>query len=316
MSVKIDMYGSRVLRDVFRHMGRGKYEINRCISNIPATTLYETPVSYGNAEFEKLPFSDYEKKMLKIQCRKNVVSLLKKSEADVLLLDFADEFMERMIFEETKGLAQQVAMMEGKEAVYEKWVRRKGVTIMETVSPIEQGIDVIEEKIKRFAENLIQSETNPDGYPGKNIIVLETLYTADILGNDGNLHSHDEKYRLHEYNEWLRRLYMIFYKYCQDCRVIKLPEFVHSTENHIRGVHPLHYMENTYDYFVKAVDVINGYSQINTVENLYKEQSLVNKLQTRVVNSSMMYGLKGQVNHLSKEVEELKKLLQEKETSN
>lgn len=316
MAVKIDMYGSRVLRDVFRHMGSGKYEINRCISNIPITTLYEEPISFNNTDFEKFPLNNYEKKMLKLQFRKNVVGLLKKSEADVLLLDFADEYMERLILSGGEGWEQQVAMMEGKETTYEKWFRQKGFMITDIVSPIEQEMDVVEDKIKQFARSLIQSKENPTGYQEKNIIVLETLYSADILGNDGNLHRHEEKYRLHEYNEWLRKIYMIFYKYCQDCKVIKLPDFVHSTENHIRGVHPLHYMENTYEYFAKAVDVLNGYSQINTVDNLYKEQSLMNKLQTRVVNSSMMYGLKGQINSLNKEVTELKKLLQEKETNN
>lgn len=309
MAVKIDIFGSCVCRDVFRHVAPGKYEINRCIGNVPVTTLYEPQIAYPN--FDTVDFSNYEEKMLKIQLRKNAVDLLKKSDAENLVIDFADEFMKRVVLENSKGEQCVIAQMEGKDEEYVKLFQRNGWNVKRNCLPVELDIESVEKKIRRFARSIVRSEKNPSGYPEKNIIVFESLYTADILGNDGNIHAHDSKYRLHEYNEWLRKVYMMFYKYCQDCKVIKLPEFVHSSENHLRGIHPLHYMENTYGYFEKAMDVLNTYSQVNTVENLYKEQSLINKLETRVVNSSMMYGLKGQVNSLSKELAELKKLIQE-----
>ena len=159
------------------------------------------------------------------------------------------------------------------------------------------------------------SEENPRGYQEKNVIVIESLYTPDILGNDGNIHKHDGKYKLHEYNEWLRKVYLIFYKYFQNCKVIKLPEFTHSSQNHIRGTHPLHYLQDTYFYFERALDVACGYSQVNTLENLFKEQSLKNKLETRVVNSSMIYSMQEKIKKITSEVEKIKSARQKDENN-
>lgn len=194
-----------------------------------------------------------------------------------------------------------------KEVEYEKMLAAASCKIKRKYSPLDMDLEEVEAKIKKFATEILYNEKNPGGYKEKNIIVVESLYSQDIMGNDGNLHKHDGKYKLHEYNEWLRKIYMTFYKYFQNVTVIKLPEFTHSSQNHLRGTHPLHYMQDTYLYFERALDVLCGYSHVNTVENLYREQSLKNKLETRVVKSNMMYDMKKQLNELKIEVEKVKK---------
>ena len=308
MAVQVDIFGSCVCRDIFRYVDKEKYQVNRCISNIPITSLYEESVQVSKDFLESAKLTQYEKKMLRILMRRNTVTLLEKSEANVLIMDLANEFMERWevaIGERTISLA----VPEEREAEYEAFFGKQPFSIIKKYSMLEMDMESVEACLKQFAEAIVKSPENPMGYDEKNIIVVESLYTPDILGNDGNIHGHDKKYKLHEYNEWLRRAYMILYKYIQDCKVIKLPEFTHSTENHIRGVNPLHYMGDTYEYFKQALDVLNKYSYVNNVDNLYKEKSLKNRIETRAVRTTMMFTLEKRINDLSSKLKNMESRL-------
>lgn len=300
MAVEIDVYGSCVCRDIFRYAQHGKYKVRKSVGYIPITSLYDAPFNVDVKEaLEHSRMSSYEKLMLKVQTKRNLPRMLLKNRANILVLDLADEFMER--WETENCPSAPLAVIEGKEEEYEKVLEAASCSVKRKYSPLEMDMQEVEEKIQKFAKDILYSEENPDGYQEKNVIVIEALFTPDIMGNDGNLHKHDGKYRLHEYNEWLRKVYLIFYKYFQNCKVIKMPEFTHSSQNHIRGTHPLNYMQDTYFYFERALDVLCGYSHVNTVENLFKEQSLKNKLETRVVNSNAIYEipiLKNRVNEI------------------
>ena len=119
---------------------------------------------------------------------------------------------------------------------------------------------------------------------------VEAYCTEDYIANrDGVLHPHNAKYKVKEINEILKTLYELLYRYMPTCRVIKLPEFTHSSENHLRGPGPLSYTEATYEYLARCIEVYCGVNKINSVENLYGEQSLHNKLETRVINSGAVY---------------------------
>lgn len=304
MAVKVDIFGSCVCRDIFRYVDSEKYQVNRCISNIPITSLYEGAVQVSKDFLESVKLTQYEKKMLRILLRRNSIQLLENSEANVLIMDLANEFMQRWdvaIGEKTISLA----VPEEREAEYEEFFGRHPFTIVKKISMLEMDMEYVEECLKQFAESIVKSPENPTGYEEKNIIVIESLYTPDILGNDGNIHGHDKKYKLHEYNEWLRRAYLILYKYIQDCKVIKLPDFTHSTENHIRGIHPLHYKGDTYEYFKQALDVLNKYSYVNSLDNLYKEKSLKNRIETRAVRTTMMFTLEKRINDLSSKLKNM-----------
>lgn len=306
MAVQVDVFGSCVVRDIFRHTQLGKYKVYKSVGNIPITSLYETSISISKDEVDKLNMSNYDKVMLRAQMSRNLPELLLNKHSDVLVIDLADEFMERCEIKGPNGmtmLAQAENQRELLDALFEE---NEQYSIVKRHSMLELDMQQVEEKFKRFAKDILYSEENPRGYQEKNVIVIESLYTPDILGNDGNIHKHDGKYKLHEYNEWLRKAYLIFYKYFQNCQVIKLPEFTHSSQNHIRGTHPLHYMQDAYFYFERALDVACGYSQVNTLENLFKEQSLKNKLETRVVNSNMIYSMQEKIKKITGEIEKIK----------
>lgn len=301
MAVTVDVYGSCVSNDLFRYVSAGKYQYNRCVTQVPITTLYEKSLDFQEKNIETMELDNYEKTMFRIQTAKILPHLLKKNKSDILIIDLADELMERCeIQSETTG---QLAQIGGKEEEYDKFLEKETKYRMTgRYSPFDMDLRTVERKYKKFAADILYSGKNPDGYKAEQIVVIEALYAADIMGNDGNIHSHDKKYKIKESNEWLKKLYEILYKYLLGCKVIRLPDFTHSTQNPLNGVHPLHYMADTYYYFERVLDVICGYSYVNTLENLWREQSLKNKLETRVINSAMMYGLQ-------KQIQELKKLI-------
>lgn len=302
MAVEVDVYGSCVCRDIFRYTQPGKYKIKKLAGYIPITSLYEKPFEADlKTVLDQSRMSNFEKLMVKVQISRNLPKSLLKNRADILVLDLADEFMERWEIEDMPS--SPLAVIEGREAEYEKILTDASCKIKRKYSPLEMDLAEVEAKIKRFAEEIVYSEKNPGGYKEKNIIVVESLYANDLLGNDASLHQLDPKYQVTKANEWIRKIYMIFYKYVQECKIIKLPEFLHSSENHIRGKHPLHYTQDTYEYLNKAVDILVGYSHINTVENLYKEKSLNNRIITRVVKNDNAKAIQ----RLAKRIQELEK---------
>lgn len=303
MPVTVDVYGSCVSNDLFRYIAAGKYKYCRCVTQTPITTLYEESMNFQTKNLDG--FDNYEKTIFRVQTEKILPQLLKKNKSDILIIDLADELMERCEVQSATGTGQ-IAQLRGKETEYEALLGKdQRYKLTKRFSPLDMDMRTIERKFKKFASDILYSENNPNGYKTSQIIVIEALYAPDIMGNDGNLHPHDKEYRVKESNEWLRKLYAILCKYLNGCQMIKFPEFTHSTQNHVNGVHPLHYMSDTYYYFERALDVINRYSNVNTLENLWREQSLKNKLETRVVNSSMMYGLKNQIQELRDKMDNL-----------
>lgn len=306
MAVQVDVFGSCVVRDIFRHTQPGKYKVYKSAGNLPITSLYENSIFMDKKEVDELKIPSYDKVMLRAQMSRNLPELLLNKRSEILVMDLADEFMERCEIKGPNGITMLAQAENQGEFLDNLFEGNERYSIVKRYPMLEMDMQKVEEKIKKFAKDILYSEENPRGYLERNVIVVESLYTPDILGNDGNIHKHDGKYKLHEYNEWLRKVYLIFYKYFQNCKVIKLPEFTHSSQNHIRGTHPLHYMQDTYFYFERALDVACGYSQMNTLENLFKEQSLKNRIETRAVNSNMMYSLQAKIRKLTEEIEKSK----------
>ena len=59
MVVQVDIFGSCVCRDLFRYVDNEKYQVNRCISNIPITSLYEESVQVSKDFLESAKLTQY-----------------------------------------------------------------------------------------------------------------------------------------------------------------------------------------------------------------------------------------------------------------
>lgn len=309
MKVQIDVFGSYVARDAVRYMDPALYELNRCIGGVPVSTLFEPEFSLPEEKLEGVRASQYDKRMLMLQLSRKVPALLKKSESKFLVLDLAAECMNRLVLgnESHTAVAYPEEMEDCIQSVF------SGIPA-EQKSLLDLDSKVLNKKYRQFVQNLVKSQANPMGYEESSIIVIEAYCTEDYIANrDGVLHPHNGKYKVKEINEILKTLYELVYRYMPTCRVIKLPEFTHSTENHLRGPGPLSYTEATYEYLARCIEVYCGVNKINSVENLYGEQSLENKLETRVARLYTICNigaLKKEISRLTVQVSELEEQIQ------
>ena len=309
MKVQIDVFGSYVARDAVRYMDPALYELNRCIGGVPVSTLFEPEFSLPEEKLEGVRASQYDKRMLMLQLSRKVPALLKKSESKFLVLDLAAECMNRLVLgnESHTAVAYPEEMEDCIQSIF------SGIPA-ERKSLLDLDSKVLNKKYRQFVQNLVKSQANPMGYEESNIIVIEAYCTEDYIGNrDGQLHPHNAKYKVKEINEILKTLYELVYRYMPTCRVIKLPIFTHSTENHLRGPGPLSYTEATYKYQARCIEVYCGLNKQNSVENLLHEQSLDNQLYTRLCQCSAIYsisGMKRQIAELKETVDALKKQIE------
>lgn len=311
MKVQIDVFGSYVARDAVRYMDPALYELNRCIGGVPVSTLFEPEFSLPEDKLEGVRASQYDKRMLMLQLSRKVPALLKKSESKFLVLDLAAECMNRLVLGNEAHTA--VAYPEEMEDCIQSVFSYLGTPVAQK-SLLDLDSKVLNKKYRQFVQNLVKSQANPMGYEESNIIVIEAYCTEDYVGNrDGVLHPHNAKYKVKEINEILKTLYELIYRYMPTCRVIKLPLFTHSTENHLRGPGPLSYMEKTYEYLARCIEVYCGLNKQNSVENLLHEQSLDNQLYTRLCQCSAVYSISGmrrQIAELKETVDALKKQIE------
>lgn len=311
MKVQIDVFGSYVARDAVRYMDPALYELNRCIGGVPVSTLFEPEFSLPEDKLEGVRASQYDKRMLMLQLSRKVPALLKKSESKFLVLDLAAECMNRLVLGNEAHTA--VAYPEEMEDCIQSVFSYLGTPVAQK-SLLDLDSKVLNKKYRQFVQNLVKSQANPMGYEESSIIVIEAYCTEKYIANqDGQLHPHDAKYKVKEINEILKTLYELIYRYMPTCRVIRLPLFTHSTENHLRGPGPLSYMEKTYEYLARCIEVYCGLNKQNSVENLLHEQSLDNQLYTRLCQCSAVYSISGmrrQIAELKETVDALKKQIE------
>ena len=64
MAVQVDVFGSCVVRDIFRHTQPGKYKVYKSAGNLPITSLYENSIFMDKKEVDELKIPSYDKVML------------------------------------------------------------------------------------------------------------------------------------------------------------------------------------------------------------------------------------------------------------
>lgn len=313
MPIQLDIYGSTVCRDLVRYLSKEEFEINRCIGDIPVSTLYEAPVLLNEEKLTEVPASRYDKKMLKIQAKRTAPRLLKKSHGEMLIIDLAAECMQRYQYGNTpfQSIAYLGSMDRYIEKICHENDKKDNNNTHYFPMDIEMDMEIVEQKYKTFIREIVRSEDNPNGYSAKNIVVIKSLFAEHYVENkNGILRSFGAEYRIKEKNEWLNRMYNILFQCVPECQVIMLPRFTHASENHLRGIGPLSYTNDTYEYLVQVLTALCGLNKINSINNLYQERSLSNKLYTRLLGATSInkiHDMKKQIHSLEKQVEKLQK---------
>jgi len=312
MAIEVDILGSVVCRDILRHDEKRHYQVKRCISEIPISTLYQEAIKIPKEKLENWSLSPYQRQMLELQGTRKAVEVLKESKAEVLIMDLADELSSRFVITSGKreiGLAADEKFADDIKELFA--TKGKKLTITQK-SPLEMNLMEIEESYRAFAKDILKTEENPEGYQESHIVVIEAYYTEGIIDNaTAKWHNHSSDIDVKKMNERLGQLYQMLYRYIPECQVIRFPSFMYSSENHIRGTTPLSYTEDAYRYYLKVLDILFGYNKTNSIENIYNEQSLSNKLYARMLNATVLYSIEGMKKDIRSLKEENKKLKKE-----
>lgn len=318
MKVQFDVFGSLVSRDVMRYMQPDTYVLNRCIGGVPISNLFDASLHIDENKLERANISQYDKRMMMIQLNRNAPSLLKKSNSSVLIMDLASECMNRIVFQNDNNTS--VAYPDTMEKYIHTFFGDTAVPFRKT-TPFDIDMKVAEKNYRRFAKSIVRSDMNPGGYLEENIIIIEAYYTEKYIRNrDAAVHTYDSRYQIKEKNEMLKRFYTILYNNIPNCRIIKLPDLTYSTENHIRGLSPLCYTDETYKYISNCIEVLCGISKKNSIDNLYNEACLQNTLTSRLMGLRYYFSnikiMKNEIQELNVQIEELQRQLSELKKSN
>jgi hypothetical protein len=311
MAVDIDIFGSVVCRDIIMHDTNMRYQVKRCLSGIPITTLYEKPIPLPAKRILSTSLSVYERRMLEIQASKKAAELLRTSEAKILLIDLADELLSRfLVTEDDKRVHLALDKKYAKE-LESLFIKKNKVIIVNEISPLKMEQKAIEECFRNFAIDIVKSDSNPNGYEPKNIIVIEAYYSEKIIDSyDGKLRKQLEEFDVKNSNDFLMQLYQMLYFHLPGSIAIRFPERTYTSENHLRGVTPLSYTNSTYQYYLKVLDVLSGHDKSNSIVNIYNDQVHKNRLYERLLNAEPIYsieGMKKDIKKLQGENQKLKK---------
>ncbi|MCH5268704.1 MAG: hypothetical protein J1E62_10220 [Lachnospiraceae bacterium] len=294
---KICAFGTCVTSDIFNYTFHDRYQVKRFGRNKIATLISDS-IDLSEGFFDSLETPNHNKKMIASGFRNDIVQQILSTQSEYLLLDFSDEFLDMI----------QVDFGGKTFRLMDYWINRGGYWFsqMESLIVGENGIwpnaeakripaletsfDFIENAYKDFVGKILKSETNPNGFEQEKIIVVESYLADHFMNGNGQLQPFPERWAVQSTNQFLKPVYQLFYNLVPNCHRIKLPEFTYGSVNNIWGLHPLHYSADIYMYMSTAIDIITGYHPFrSTLEKLYLEQSLENRLKVRLANAGVIY---------------------------
>ena len=139
-------------------------------------------------------------------------------------------------------------------------------------------------------------------YKQSRIIIVDVRMAHQYLLNNKTLRTYNHDYwNIDASNKHLDNVYNILYELLPESPRIKMPEYTLGQENHLWGAAPLHFMDEYYLYLGNALDIITGRSHTHTLDQLWKEQSLRNKiLYDQIISQNVIEQLQRRVEELEK----------------
>lgn len=294
---RICTFGTCVVSDIFNYTFPDRYQVKRFGRNKISTLLSDSidlPIEF----FDSLQATNFEKKMIANSFRNDVVQQILQIQPDYLVLDFFDEVNDKVQIDfngKTFCLNDHWINHTGNwfNQIKESIVGKDGIlpdAEVKRVPYLETPFSEIEKAYQDFVGKILKSETNQNGFEQEQIIVVESYPTEYFINNGGSLQPLPHAFPTKTIIDFLQKVYQLFYTLVPGCHRIKLPEYTYGNANHIWGPHPLHYHQDTYSYLSTAIDIITGYHPFrSTLEKLYREQSLENRLKARLLFANVIY---------------------------
>jgi len=300
--ITFNSFGSCVSRDVFRYSN--KYDVDVDIQRNLFENLVAPPITLHDLDKLNLEnyLQHYEKFMVINNFTKGFTQDLLNSKANYLLIDLSVERWNILRVYDKHNYSHNIFYPNNYGNDKYKDAFNK---IIENENFNYQVINLKQtnlQKIRRRFEDAVKLLLTK--YQPSHIVILELKLAHQYLLNNKTLRTYDHEYwKINESNEFLEKLYSILTELLPNSPVIKMPTDTIGQENHLWGPAPLHYTDSYYEYVCNCLDTITGQSYIHTLNQLYNEQCLKNK----IFYNNLLY--ENRISNLEEKINNLENLL-------
>ena len=246
---ELSILGSCITRDVFSKYKKDMWHINHHIHFASPLSLVETAV----VDERLIPSllvntgSEFQRRCVCIDCKKDYLEILKPSPSDWLLMDVTNLRFDIVCFDDTKcTLTYTDAVRANFEALKNLFGSNYKI-----IRPYYVSIEDLYECARKYCSAVMQI------YRTEKIILNEGYFVKQYLATDGRIHCYENFQDLYVILNYMLRL---FFDFCREimngCKVIAMPSNNLGNEQHIWGKFPLHYHDLYYEYVGKSVELI------------------------------------------------------------
>ncbi len=256
----ISIWGCCIQRDIFGLTADTEYKIDKYISFSSPVSLTQNKIpGLENIDGSELNLPiNFAKRCAALDINKNADEYFKESTAKWLLVDIADirmSLIEATIGGNMKLTISRISKWENIQPQVVSWLKKFSPQVQMTEKKPSSLTDTqLRDSMVKFAAILKKR------YREDRIIFNKVQLTPFYLGPNDVLRTFDQSFLVEERNEVINKCTEWFLEELPHCHVIEMPENVLGKYNHKWGCHPLHYVDEYYEYGLKAVNIITSES--------------------------------------------------------
>lgn len=241
LAKRIVIHGSCITRDVFRIHPEG-FNILDYFSRSSISSIVSEPIDVSEDHFSGLN-SDFQRRMLLHDFRKDLFSQIEKFEIDNFLIDLIDErfnLLQRNLSIVTKS----------SELINSNFLKSTDITFQET-----RRIDYSLEQWKKDCYQYVQRLTR--WVPEDKIMIIKGLWAERYLSTSGEIIEFNNSGRfqinlIRKMNALLEDYYAYIISLLPNAVMISFPKAL-ANESHEWGLSPFHYTNEQYDYVYNEI---------------------------------------------------------------
>lgn len=251
---KISIWGCCIERDIFGLTENTEFKVDKYIS-------FSSPLSFTEKPIEELQIinrndmklrNNFSKRSMEFDIKKNAREYFFDSDAEWCLVDVADIRLD-VLCSIINGIDYIVMT---KVASYNQDIKNKIMYSLNNKANlvIKSPIDFEEEKLKRSIIDF--SHILKQKYPTDRIIVNKVKLVKYYKTKEKILTQYGKSWKIETCNKLLDKATKWLIDAIPGCYIIEQPDNVIGDELHTWGPHPLHYVEDYYQYGKEAIKVI------------------------------------------------------------
>lgn len=234
--VTIDILGSCVTRDAFAFI-TNDLKLNSYYPRSSLISIYAPPLNIKKDGIEIK--SEYQQRLIYWDLNKEFFKHIKKSEAEVLIIDFMDERLGVLKFQNTYITNSDELNLSNIKKIFKT----------EKLDFNEEYMELWEISALKFIHDIRKR-------PYKNVILHKAFYMDNYIDEAGEKHLYTDPTvlnRIDSRNSMLNRMYKFIENNISNVEIIEPPGFA-ADKSHKWGFLPFHYEYKYYKYFMDSLN--------------------------------------------------------------